>query len=77
MTKRRDEQRKRQRSKVNQADRHDKQRDEKAEAEYKGSIQESLDGTNQRIRGVDGEDAAPPPGGPDYKKKTRQKNRGL
>jgi len=43
-----------------------------ASGEYEGSTQENIDGVNEHIRAVDGEDAASPPIGPDYKKKRRQ-----
>jgi hypothetical protein len=72
MTKRREQQKKRQESREEQAAMHDGQRLARASGEYKGSTQENIDGVNERIRAVDGEDAAPPPIGPDYKKKRRQ-----
>ncbi|HZI56427.1 MAG TPA: hypothetical protein VFF39_06610 [Verrucomicrobiae bacterium] len=73
MTKRREQQKKRQKSKEEQAAMHDGQRLARSLAEYESSTQENFDEVNERIRAVDGEDAAPPATGPDYKKKRRQK----
>jgi len=72
MTKRRDQQHKRQKSRANQAKIHDDKRWKKALAQYQRSLQELIDSVNERIRAV-GEDA-PPAIGPDYKRKRRQKN---
>jgi hypothetical protein len=73
MTKTRKQQEKRRKSREAQAAVHDGQRLAKSLAEYKGSVQENFDDVNERIRAVDGEEAAPPSIGPDYKKKRRQK----
>jgi hypothetical protein len=74
MTKRRENQTKRQKSREQQAALHDNKRLTKAVAQYRGGIQETVDSTNDRIRAVDGNDAAPAALGPDYKKKKRQKS---
>lgn len=73
MTKRREQQKKRQESREEQAAMHDGERLARAFAKYKGDIQERVDNMNERIRADDGEEAAPPAIGPDYKKKKRQK----
>jgi hypothetical protein len=74
MTKQREKQKKRQKSREQQAALHDNERLDKASAQYDGSIQETVDSTNERIRAVDGNDAAPAPIGPDYRKKRRQRS---
>ncbi|HZL52108.1 MAG TPA: hypothetical protein VFC37_14280 [Terracidiphilus sp.] len=54
---------------------HEKNRFDRVGAEYDyGSIEKMIDLANERIRGVDGEDAAPAAVGPDYKEKRRQKS---
>jgi hypothetical protein len=73
MTKRREQQKKRRESREQQAAMHDGQRLARALSEHEGSIQENFDKVNERIRAVDGESAAPPSIGPDYKKKRKQK----
>jgi iron only hydrogenase large subunit-like protein len=74
MTKRRERQKKRQKSREQQAALHDNERLEKALAQYRGSPQESIDMMNERIKAFDGDDDAPGPIGPDYKRKRRQKS---
>jgi len=74
MTKRRENQSKRQKSREQQSALHDNKRLTKAVAQYRGSIQERFDSTNERIRAIDGNDAAPAAVGPSYRKKKRQKN---
>jgi hypothetical protein len=75
MTKRRKQQRKRRDSRAKQAETHDRERWTKALAQYQGSVQELVDNVNDRIRAVDGEDAAPAPVGPESRMKKRQKTR--
>jgi hypothetical protein len=75
MTNRRKQQRKRRDSRAKRAEMHDMKRWTKALAQYQGSVQELFDNVNDRIRAVDGEDAAPAPVGPEFRMKKRKKTR--
>jgi len=77
MTKRRDQQAKRQQSRAEQAATHDKERLTKALIEYEyGSIEHMIDSANERWFSEPGTGTPPLPLGPDYMKKRRQKNEG-
>jgi hypothetical protein len=72
MTKRRNEQAKRRQSAANEASKNEYKKRSRAEAEYRGSIQEAIDSVNERTRAVYGDEAAPPSIGPTYKKNSRK-----
>jgi hypothetical protein len=74
MTKQIENQTKRQKAREQQAALHENERLTKADVQYHGGIQETFDSINDRIRAVDGNNAAPAAVGPDYRKKRRQKS---
>lgn len=75
MTKPRERQAKRQKSRAAQAAMHDKERKDRDWAEYDaGSMEKTIDLANARWFSDAGEGAAPAPLGPNLKKKRRQKN---
>lgn len=75
MTKRREQQARRQKSRAEQALTHDKMRKDRAWAIYEyGSIEKMIDEANDRWFSEPGSGTPPPPLGPNYKQKKRQKN---